>query len=145
MSEKIRVFVSVRGYEKQNPVKSALQAIAEFVCDIVAKHEEADFIIVNHPDDALDMLKENDDATVLIAVMPGVNMYHNQTAARSLRLAYPDRVVVGQIFDVEEGSGDVRLVPYIIGLGAEKRRKTSNENPCLGRHEETQSCRSRAT
>jgi hypothetical protein len=113
-----KVFISVTGNESGNPIKRALEAVSKLVHEVVDNSEDADLIIVDSASEALGMLKENDEAIVLVAVMMGEK--HNETGARSLRKAYPGRVYVGQIFRVEDGTDDVLLVPYIIAFAQEK-------------------------
>lgn len=120
MGEK-KVFISIRSNEPISPIKMALEKVSSLTHQVVENPEDANLIVVNSSADALTMLKENDEATVVIAMMPG--MRHEETGTRSLKRAYPERVVVAQMFNIKPDSGDVLLVPYIMGLASEKKEE----------------------
>lgn len=118
MAEK-KVFVSIKNSEAKNPIRMTLEKVSSLTQQAVDNPEDADLIVVDSSSNALTMLKENDEAIIIVAVMPG--MEHEEIGARSLKKAYPGRVVVGQIFWVEDGTDDVLIIPYIMGFTSGKK------------------------
>jgi hypothetical protein len=116
-----KVFIAVGGREPGKPIQKALEAVSALSNQIVHDPEEADLIVVSSSKEALAMLKEYDEAIVLIAIMPQMNAEEN--GARSLKKAYPGRIVIGQLCRVEMETEDVLTVPYIIAFGGENKEE----------------------
>lgn len=118
-----KVYIQIKSNEQSNPIKMALEQVTKLTQQVVDDPEDADVIVVNSSSDALTMLKENDEAIVVIAVNPWEKS--DETGARSLKKAYPNRVVIGQMLDfkVEPESGDVPLVLYLMGMIKEGEEK----------------------
>lgn len=115
-----KMFVLVEGGKAEeiaNAIKRAAHASGK---EIVQDPEDADVILVNTHDSALKMLKENDEAVVIISIFPWID---DDIGARALKDRYPDRIVICQDLENNLKPGDKMLVPYIMGIGKEDEVK----------------------
>jgi fructose-specific component phosphotransferase system IIB-like protein len=128
MAEKRRVFVSITGNEGLDLLNRVIAAVGKMVNEIVDKPDDADLIVVSPATAALRMLKENDEAKVLVVIFLGGFNDSEGTAARALRKAYPDRVVVGYVVCPGPDPEDVMLVSYLLGAHDKQAEEVINED-----------------
>lgn len=120
MERKIYVAIRKKNNDSANPIKMVMERVMSATGQtIVEKAEDADLIIVDSAQDALEMIKEY-DANILIALLP---MMNQETGARALKRSYPNRIVIGQLFDPKPETDDVPFVPYIIGMMEGKKEE----------------------
>lgn len=123
--KKRRIFIAEND-PSMTAIRRAVEAVGGLTNELVEDPEMADLIIVFTSEYALEILKETDETTiVMIAVMPGMYARSELIAARSLRRAYPDRVVVGRLFDPDVDEGDVLMVEYLIRISDKKDEETN--------------------
>ena len=128
MAEKRRVFVSITGNEGSDLLNKVIETVGEMVGKIVDNPDDADLIIVSPATAALRMLKENDEAKVLVVVFFGWFNDSEGIAARALLKSYPDRVVVGYVVSPGPDPEDVMLVPYILGAYDKQVEEVTSED-----------------
>ncbi|MFA6383211.1 MAG: hypothetical protein WCX17_02210 [Parcubacteria group bacterium] len=118
MKKKILIAVDE---SKAEGITNSLKRAAYFLGnELVNNPEAADVIIVSNHSDALRMLKENDDATVVIAAE---FLAEDNIGIRTLKERYPERIIIGQYLEHYLKPGDVMLVNYIKDLGKENLEK----------------------
>lgn len=128
MAAKRRVFVSIEGSEGSDMLNRAIEIVGEMVNEIVDNLDDADLIIVSPATKALRMLKENDEAKVLIIIFFQGHNDSEGIAARALRNSYPNRVVVGYAISPGPDPEDVMLVPYLMGAYDKQTGEVADEN-----------------
>lgn len=111
---KKKIHIHIEG-ENAEEIEKSLKRAARFSNkDLVDNPEEADIILVSTHSSALKMLKENDEALVLVYVFPWIK---EDVGVRTLKARYPDRIVICQHFKEGCQPGDKEMVPYLTSLG----------------------------
>jgi len=109
----MKVFVKIQALV----LKKSIEVTTGLAHEIIEDLEEAEIIIVDSSSEALNALKENEDAIVLILLTDG----DQESGARSLKKAYSTRVTVCHVVKGKNfQEGDQILVPYILTLSKEK-------------------------
>lgn len=90
MAKKRRVFIFIENNGASDVLESAIKGVSSLVNEFVANPDDADLIVVSPAKEALRMLKENDEAKILIVIFLQAQEDAEIIAARALRRAYPD-------------------------------------------------------
>lgn len=116
---KKKIFILIEG-ENAKEIANSLKRAAHFSNqELVDNPEDADVILVTTHSSALKMLKENDEAVVIISLFPWDS---DDTGARVLKERYPDRIVICQSLENDCKPGDKMLVPYVFNFGKEEKK-----------------------
>ncbi|MFA5777024.1 MAG: hypothetical protein WC906_01110 [Parcubacteria group bacterium] len=109
--------MSIESDSPNNPIEASIKKVASLSSKntLVDNFEEAELIIVDSAGKALSILKENEDATIALFLMP----LHEDQGIRSLKRNYPERIVVCQLDDKHLQPGDKSLVPFMLTFGGD--------------------------
>jgi len=114
----MKVSVGKMGHEKNDILGMSIRKVAGLFHEVVDSFEDAELIIVSSAQEALTMLKENEEATVAIFVAP--NEKQKEIGVRSLQKAFPGRVDLCTLLDPKPDSSDKMLVVYLMEKGGRK-------------------------
>lgn len=106
----MKVFIKIKSKEPTNPVESVLKSLTRTLHEVVEDPETAELLVTDSTSDALGFLKDYDDAKVLIALQPG-DRKHHESGAKSLAEAYPGRVHIRPILDLD---GEENIVFFLM-------------------------------
>jgi hypothetical protein len=114
----MKVCIKITSHEPTNPIGMALKAIAKLnpVVQIVDTPEEAEFVVVNESTAALDILKDDENVKVLVAIAPGSWGERERAGVPGLTKAYPGRVFARPELESE---GEQNIVFFLINLKEE--------------------------
>lgn len=104
--------------QASNPIAVALKAIIgqNPSLQIVETPEEADLVVVNEITTASELLKDDEDVKVLVAVAPGSWGSSAKAGAQGLAKAYPNRVLTRPMLELE---GEQNIALFLINLKEE--------------------------
>ena len=105
----MKVFIKIKSNEPTNPVESVLKALTKTLHEVVEDPIEAELVVTDSTTEALGFLKGY-DTTVLIALQPG-DRQHVEGGAKSLAKAYPGRVHIRPILDLD---GEENIVFFLM-------------------------------
>ena len=125
MPQKKRMFISIGGSLELDVLNMVFEAMACRHWEIVNNPDDADVIVAISAGEASRMLRKSDEAIVLFAIFPvgGGESQPIKTAARALKRAYQERIIVGHLDDAGTEPGDVRICSYLMG-----RQQTNKED-----------------
>lgn len=111
---KKKVHILIEGFSNAEEIADAIKrAVCSSDKEPVDNPEDADIILVTTYSSALRMIKENDEATILIYLF---SPKEESVGARALKERYPDRIVICQHFEMDRQPGDEAMMPYLMQL-----------------------------
>lgn len=115
----MKVCVKISSREATNPVAMALRAVIGLnpALQIVETTEEANLVLVNEIATAFELLKDDEDIKVLIAIAPGTWGSRERDGAQGLSKNYPSRVFARPMVERE---GEQNIVFFILNLNKEE-------------------------
>jgi len=90
--QRMYIAIEMRGANGSNATESVLKTILRSAYELVETSADAEVILTDSPTKALECLKENEMAKVVIGILPWDR--NAGPAAQSLKKAYADRVIV---------------------------------------------------
>lgn len=114
----MKVCVKISSKEPSNPIGMALKVVVGLnsSLQIVEKPEEAELVVVNDVTTALDLLKDDEEVRVLVALALGSEAVSAKAAVQGLTKAYPGRVFARPMI---ERDGEQNIVFFILNLKEE--------------------------
>lgn len=113
----MKVCVKISSNQPLNPVQMALTTIVRTLgYQIVETPEEAEVVVVNDIIVALELLKDDEDVKVLIAVHPGTWGSSERAGAPGLIKAFPGRVFARPTVEFD---GEQNIVFFLMNLAEE--------------------------
>lgn len=115
----MKVCIQITSQGNTNPIAMALKAItrANPTLQLVEMPEKAELVVVNDIATAAELLKDDEDVKVLVAVAPGSSGSSAKAGALALAKRYPGRVFARPMLELE---GEQNIAVFLVNLNKEE-------------------------